>query len=143
MHVSYIVHHSLSKILMVTREIRWLIVQGLQKNQKHQIRIHQVRLKSLNFQLLSLKKKSYLFYNKWAINGEIQLESNDNNLSFFHLGGTLSIGSGNVVQNDYTPYLSSWKWHTELCQPCFSSLSLFLYIRQLWHFNQPWVQLTL
>lgn len=35
---------------------------------------------------ISKKKKSYSFYNKCAINGEIQLESNDNNLSFFILG---------------------------------------------------------
>ena len=46
---------------MVTREIRWLIVQGLQKKERHQIRIHQVRLKSLNFQLLSLKKNHIYF----------------------------------------------------------------------------------
>ena len=94
------------------------------------------KVKEFKFPTFISKKNHIYFYNKCAINGEIQIESNDNNLSFFHLGGTLSIGSGNVVQNDYTPYLSSWKWHTELCQPCFSSLSLFLYIRQLLHFNQ-------
>ena len=46
---------------MVTREIRWLIVQGLQKNQKHQIRIHQVKLKEFKFSTF-ISEKNHIYF---------------------------------------------------------------------------------
>lgn len=47
------------------------------------------KVKEFKFPTFIPKKKSYLFYNKCAINGEIQLESNDNNRSFFSSWGYL------------------------------------------------------
>ena len=44
------------------------------------------KVKEFEFPTFISKKIIILFYNKCAINGEIQLESNDNNLSFFILG---------------------------------------------------------
>lgn len=44
------------------------------------------KVKEFKFPTFISKKNHIYFYNKCAINGEIQIESNDNNLSFFILG---------------------------------------------------------